>query len=449
MPNSAAWATWRCTAAVSRNALAGMQPRLRHVPPSASFSTMRHLEPGRRGVQRGGVPAGPATDHHEIELLGRRDHLFRSRTSTLGLRSVTVAPRRARRAFRRSPSSQRTCSSPRRYSSTRLRPVGVVEVERERARAAPSTVVAPQRVAGRSASARCSAAGHDEPEARRRRRGRRRRRCSTSTTTAPRPRSRRRPRRSPSCRRPAPARRSAAAVADRPGRRCAAAAPRRRRGSPARSRRPAAAGCGCARAQATGGGPALPWRRCRRRSLLAARHGAGRSSAARQGARDGTRRRRPSSVAATQLSAAVPAALTSPRRWSAGTSSTPASTPAGHSRCGSGRPIERPATVKLPRSRRQRNGGPGRSTSSASRGAGPTSEFEGFIDKHGLTFPRAPTARLAIFERFEIPVQPALVVIDAAGEVETVNRLRRRDAARRGVRGCSSAMNSLSRWRTR
>ena len=39
MPNSAAWATWRWTAAVSRNALAGMQPRLRQVPPSASTST--------------------------------------------------------------------------------------------------------------------------------------------------------------------------------------------------------------------------------------------------------------------------------------------------------------------------------------------------------------------------------------------------------------------------
>ncbi len=39
MPKSAAWSTWRYTAAVSRNAFAGMQPRLRHVPPRASIST--------------------------------------------------------------------------------------------------------------------------------------------------------------------------------------------------------------------------------------------------------------------------------------------------------------------------------------------------------------------------------------------------------------------------
>ena len=45
MPNSAAWATWRWTAAVSRNALAGMQPRLRHVPPRASSSTMATWTP--------------------------------------------------------------------------------------------------------------------------------------------------------------------------------------------------------------------------------------------------------------------------------------------------------------------------------------------------------------------------------------------------------------------
>ena len=45
MPNSAAWATWRWTAAVSRNALAGMHPRLRHVPPRASISTSAALTP--------------------------------------------------------------------------------------------------------------------------------------------------------------------------------------------------------------------------------------------------------------------------------------------------------------------------------------------------------------------------------------------------------------------
>ena len=45
MPNSAACWTWRYTAAVSRNALAGMQPRLRQVPPSASRSIIATLTP--------------------------------------------------------------------------------------------------------------------------------------------------------------------------------------------------------------------------------------------------------------------------------------------------------------------------------------------------------------------------------------------------------------------
>ena len=45
MPNSAAWATWRWTAAVSRNALAGMHPRLRQVPPIDPFSTTATLSP--------------------------------------------------------------------------------------------------------------------------------------------------------------------------------------------------------------------------------------------------------------------------------------------------------------------------------------------------------------------------------------------------------------------
>ncbi len=39
MPNSLAPATVRNTLAVSRNCLAGMQPRCRHVPPTLSFST--------------------------------------------------------------------------------------------------------------------------------------------------------------------------------------------------------------------------------------------------------------------------------------------------------------------------------------------------------------------------------------------------------------------------
>ena len=45
IPKSAAWSTWRYTAAVSRNAFAGMQPRLRQVPPRASISTSAAFMP--------------------------------------------------------------------------------------------------------------------------------------------------------------------------------------------------------------------------------------------------------------------------------------------------------------------------------------------------------------------------------------------------------------------
>jgi hypothetical protein len=38
-----------------------------------------------------------------------------------------------------------------------------------------------------------------------------------------------------------------------------------------------------------------------------------------------------------------------------------------------------------------------------------------------LTFPTISDGDAAIYERFEIPVQPALVVIDGSGAVETVN----------------------------
>ena len=59
MPNSAAWATCRWTAAVSRNALAGMQPRLRHVPPMSSFSTRATLRPADVAYSAAPYPPGP------------------------------------------------------------------------------------------------------------------------------------------------------------------------------------------------------------------------------------------------------------------------------------------------------------------------------------------------------------------------------------------------------
>lgn len=53
--------------------------------------------------------------------------------------------------------------------------------------------------------------------------------------------------------------------------------------------------------------------------------------------------------------------------------------------------------------------------------SGTEEEFQGFIDKHGLTFPQLSDRQAAIYDRFGIPIQPALVVIDAAGEVQTLN----------------------------
>ena len=69
MPNSAACARAVARPPISRNALAGMQPRFRQVPPERALLDQGHLQAGRRGVQRCAVAAGAATDHHEVELL--------------------------------------------------------------------------------------------------------------------------------------------------------------------------------------------------------------------------------------------------------------------------------------------------------------------------------------------------------------------------------------------
>ena len=161
------------------------------------------------------------------------------------------------------------------------------------------------------------------------------------------------------------------------------------------------------------------WRRCG----VARVHGrdvAGASSLLVRGARDSRRRRSSGHCdAAVGSRPGGPAVRRAARRRRR--ARRPPATPADHSRCGSGRRIERPATGKPPRSRRQRNGGRARSTSSASPGAGPRSEFEAFIDEHGLTFPQLSDGAARSTSASSIPVQPALVVIDGAGEVETLN----------------------------
>ena len=49
---------------------------------------------------------------------------------------------------------------------------------------------------------------------------------------------------------------------------------------------------------------------------------------------------------------------------------------------------------------------------------GDDSSFTGFITKHGLTFPQVSDDAGDVFARFEVPAQPALVVISPSGEVQ-------------------------------
>lgn len=47
--------------------------------------------------------------------------------------------------------------------------------------------------------------------------------------------------------------------------------------------------------------------------------------------------------------------------------------------------------------------------------SGSDDSFQGFIDKHGLTFPQVSDDAGEIYSRFEVPAQPAFVIIDASG----------------------------------
>ena len=51
---------------------------------------------------------------------------------------------------------------------------------------------------------------------------------------------------------------------------------------------------------------------------------------------------------------------------------------------------------------------------------GSDAEFQTFIDRHGLTFTQLSDDVGAIYERFAIPVQPAVVVVRPDGHVETL-----------------------------
>ena len=53
-----------------------MQPRCRQVPPTLSFSTRATFRPTDGAVQGRRIAARATSDHREIELLSRRDHLL-------------------------------------------------------------------------------------------------------------------------------------------------------------------------------------------------------------------------------------------------------------------------------------------------------------------------------------------------------------------------------------
>ncbi len=51
---------------------------------------------------------------------------------------------------------------------------------------------------------------------------------------------------------------------------------------------------------------------------------------------------------------------------------------------------------------------------------GDDESFQGFIDKYSLTFPQISDDPGAVFSHFSVPGQPAFVIVDAAGEVQTL-----------------------------
>jgi peroxiredoxin len=49
---------------------------------------------------------------------------------------------------------------------------------------------------------------------------------------------------------------------------------------------------------------------------------------------------------------------------------------------------------------------------------GDDESFQGFADRHGLTFPQISDDPGDVFARFDVPSQPALVIVGADGEVQ-------------------------------
>lgn len=49
---------------------------------------------------------------------------------------------------------------------------------------------------------------------------------------------------------------------------------------------------------------------------------------------------------------------------------------------------------------------------------GDDASFQGFVDKYGLTFPQISDNPGDVFARFGVPQQPAMAIIDRAGNVQ-------------------------------
>lgn len=51
---------------------------------------------------------------------------------------------------------------------------------------------------------------------------------------------------------------------------------------------------------------------------------------------------------------------------------------------------------------------------------GSDDDFQGFIDDHGLTFPQISDDPGAIFSRFDVAYQPAMVIVKTDGSIESI-----------------------------
>ena len=51
---------------------------------------------------------------------------------------------------------------------------------------------------------------------------------------------------------------------------------------------------------------------------------------------------------------------------------------------------------------------------------GSDDDFRGFIDDHGLTFPQISDDLGAVFSRFDVAYQPAMVIVKADGSIESI-----------------------------